>query len=52
MPSSHDLRRGAAYMVASALLFSFMSVGVKVAAESLPNTVVVFLRSLGPKPSK
>lgn len=47
MPSSHDLRRGAAYMVASALLFSCMSVGVKVAAESLPNTVVVFLRSAG-----
>jgi drug/metabolite transporter (DMT)-like permease len=47
MPPAHDLRRGAAFMVASALLFSLMSVGVKVSAESLPNVVVVFLRSAG-----
>jgi drug/metabolite transporter (DMT)-like permease len=41
----HDLRRGALYMVASALLFALMSVAVKVASASLPNAVVVFFRS-------
>jgi len=44
MAHEHDLRRGAGYMVASALLFALMSVAVKVAAETLPNVVVVFLR--------
>ncbi len=32
-------------MVGSALLFSLMSVGVKISALTLPNTVVVFFRS-------
>ena len=45
MAHEHDLKRGAAFMVASALLFALMSVAVKVAATALPNTVVVFFRS-------
>jgi len=47
MTAGHDLRRGAVYMVGSALLFTLMSVGVKVSAQTLPNTVVVFFRSAG-----
>jgi drug/metabolite transporter (DMT)-like permease len=45
MAHEHDLRRGAAFMVASALLFALMSVAVKTASTTLPNTVVVFFRS-------
>jgi drug/metabolite transporter (DMT)-like permease len=45
MAHAHDLRRGAAYMVASALLFALMGVAVKIASTSLPETVVVFFRS-------
>src|SRR5438477_4258804 len=44
MAHEHDLRRGGAFMVASALLFALMSVAVKISAETLPNTVVVFYR--------
>jgi drug/metabolite transporter (DMT)-like permease len=46
MAHEHDLRRGGAFMVASALLFALMSVAVKIASDTLPNTVVVFFRSL------
>ena len=45
MAHEHDLRQGALYMVASALLFTLMSVAVKVASATLPNVVVVFFRS-------
>ena len=37
--------RAAAFMVGAALLFALMSVMVKVLAHSLPNAMVVFLRS-------
>ena len=40
-----DLRRAAAYMVGAAFLFALMSVIVKVLSHSLPNAMVVFLRS-------
>jgi drug/metabolite transporter (DMT)-like permease len=40
-----DLRRAAAFMVASALAFSLMSAAVKVAAHDVPNTLVVFFRN-------
>jgi drug/metabolite transporter (DMT)-like permease len=40
-----SLARGALFMVGSALLFALMGVGVKMAAERLPNTIVVFFRS-------
>jgi drug/metabolite transporter (DMT)-like permease len=40
-----NLRRAAAFMVASAFLFALMSVAVKVSARSLPNVVVVFFRN-------
>jgi drug/metabolite transporter (DMT)-like permease len=40
-----DLRRGALLMVTSALLFALMGVAVKVAAQSLPNAMVVFFRN-------
>jgi drug/metabolite transporter (DMT)-like permease len=45
MGHEHDLRRGALYMVASALLFAVMSVAVKLSSAALPNAVVVFFRS-------
>jgi drug/metabolite transporter (DMT)-like permease len=45
MAHEYDLRRGALYMVASALLFALMSVAVKIASATLPNVVVVFFRS-------
>ncbi|HEU0107702.1 MAG TPA: DMT family transporter [Vicinamibacteria bacterium] len=45
MAHEYDLRRGAVYMVVSALLFALMSVAVKVASATLPNVVVVFFRS-------
>lgn len=41
---SSSLRRGAAFMAGSSLLFAGMSLAVKLAARSLPNTVVVFFR--------
>jgi drug/metabolite transporter (DMT)-like permease len=44
MGHEHDLRRGAAYMIVSALFFALMSVAVQVAAKSLPDVVVVFFR--------
>lgn len=40
-----DLPRAAAFMVLAALLFALMSVMVKLLSHSLPNAVVVFLRS-------
>ncbi len=45
MAHEYDLRRGAVYMVLSALLFALMSVAVKIASATLPNVVVVFFRS-------
>jgi len=45
MAHEYDLRRGALYMVASALLFALMSVAVKIASATLPNVMVVFFRS-------
>lgn len=43
-PVNH-LPRAAAFMVGAALLFAVMSVMVKLLSHSLPNAVVVFLRS-------
>jgi drug/metabolite transporter (DMT)-like permease len=40
-----DLQRAALFMTGSALLFASMGVSVKVASQSLPNTVVVFFRN-------
>jgi drug/metabolite transporter (DMT)-like permease len=40
-----NLARAAAYMVTAALLFALMSVMVKILSHSLPNAMVVFLRS-------
>lgn len=40
-----NLPRAAAFMVAAALLFALMSVMVKLLSHSLPNAMVVFLRS-------
>jgi drug/metabolite transporter (DMT)-like permease len=45
MAHEHDIRRGALYMVLSALLFALMSVAVKAASATLPNVGVVFFRS-------
>jgi drug/metabolite transporter (DMT)-like permease len=39
-----DLRRGALFMVASALLFASMAATVRVAARELPNAPIVFFR--------
>jgi drug/metabolite transporter (DMT)-like permease len=39
-----DLRVGALYMVASALLFASMAASVRVAARELPNAPIVFFR--------
>ena len=39
-----DLRRGALYMVASALLFASMAASVRVASRELPNAPIVFFR--------
>jgi drug/metabolite transporter (DMT)-like permease len=39
-----DLRRGALFMVASALLFASMAAAVRVAARELPNAPIVFFR--------
>jgi drug/metabolite transporter (DMT)-like permease len=43
--SRRALERGAAFMAGSALLFGGMSVAVKLAALTLPNSMVVFFRS-------
>src|SRR5262249_44256622 len=43
--STNDLPRGAAFMVASALMFAAMGVLVKLASRELPNVMVVFVRS-------
>jgi drug/metabolite transporter (DMT)-like permease len=40
-----DLRRGALMMIVSGFLFALMGVAVKLAAQSLPNAMVVFFRS-------
>jgi drug/metabolite transporter (DMT)-like permease len=40
-----DLPRGALLMVTSALLFALMGVAVKLAAQDLPNAMVVFFRN-------
>jgi drug/metabolite transporter (DMT)-like permease len=40
-----DLPRAALFMVGAALLFAVMSVMVKLLSQSLPNAMVVFLRS-------
>src|SRR5712691_6964249 len=40
-----DLPKGAALMVACALLFAVMGVAVKLASQQLPNAMVVFVRS-------
>jgi drug/metabolite transporter (DMT)-like permease len=40
-----NLPRAAGFMVAAALLFALMSVMVKLLSQSLPNAMVVFLRS-------
>jgi drug/metabolite transporter (DMT)-like permease len=39
-----DVRRGAAYMVASAVLFASMAAAVRVASQELPNAPIVFFR--------
>ena len=39
-----DLRAGALYMVASALLFASMAASVRVASRELPNAPIVFFR--------
>jgi len=39
-----DLRRGALFMVASAVLFASMAASVRVAARELPNAPLVFFR--------
>jgi drug/metabolite transporter (DMT)-like permease len=39
-----DLRRGALYMLASAVLFASMAASVRVAARELPNAPIVFFR--------
>lgn len=39
-----DLRRGAVYMVASAVLFASMAASVRFAASELPNAPIVFFR--------
>ena len=40
-----SLERGALYMVVSAALFALMGAAVKVAAQTLPNTMIVFVRN-------
>jgi drug/metabolite transporter (DMT)-like permease len=39
-----DLRRGALFMVASAMLFASMAAAVRVASRELPNAPIVFFR--------
>lgn len=44
-PPRTDLKRGALYMVAAALLFAAMGAAVKAASRELPNAMVVFFRN-------
>jgi drug/metabolite transporter (DMT)-like permease len=44
-PPIQDLRRGALYMVASAVFFAGMSAAIKIASHELPNVDVVFFRN-------
>jgi len=44
-PQPTNLPRAAGFMVAAALLFALMGVMVKILSHSLPNAMVVFLRS-------
>jgi len=44
-PMTHDIRRGAFYMVVSAALFVGMGAGVKLASAELPGAMVVFFRN-------
>lgn len=46
MTSGGRLRRGAAYMVASAFFFAVMGLGVKLLARHFDNAAVVFFRNL------
>jgi drug/metabolite transporter (DMT)-like permease len=41
---THDLRRGALFMMASAVLFACMAAAVRLAAGELPNAPIVFFR--------
>lgn len=45
MRSSDNLKRGAAYVVASAVLFAGMGAIVRILSAALPNEMVVFFRS-------
>ncbi len=44
-PPLQDLRRGALFMVGSALFFAGMSAAIKIASRELPNVSVVFFRN-------
>jgi drug/metabolite transporter (DMT)-like permease len=46
MPSISNVRRGALYMLISALLFAIMGALIKIVSRYLPNEMVVFFRSL------
>lgn len=46
MTEGGSLRRGAAYMVASAFFFAVMGLGVKLLSRSLGNASIVFFRNL------
>lgn len=46
MHGAGSLRRGAAYMVASAFFFAVMGLGVKLLSRSLGNASIVFFRNL------
>jgi drug/metabolite transporter (DMT)-like permease len=43
--ASQGLWKGAAFIVASELMFASMGAGVKLASQTLPNEVIVFLRN-------
>jgi len=42
--TASEMRKGAAYMVASAVLFASMAASVRVASRELPNAPIVFFR--------
>lgn len=46
LPSSPSLLTGAAFIVAGELFFASMGVGVRMAAQALPNESIVFFRNL------